>query len=195
MALRYTRGIELDLRMLALIYRSPKYVLLTVFAAGLYYLLFNYFVSLENYGLVIYSEPAYLVYLLSLSASVLLTITVYTLSLRLRRGLRTSSRAGLLASLSTVVGGCITGCACQAPILYSIVYFFGLNAFEASGVVTLFVAHDSEINAALVLLNVAVAFRLLSKISRVGGRPARVLPEGAPQPGPAAPAHEAGSPS
>ncbi|HUI00536.1 MAG TPA: hypothetical protein VLX56_02765 [Nitrososphaerales archaeon] len=164
------RGYALNARALAMIYRSPKYVVLSLAAAVVYYYLFAYFVSLENYGIVIYSEPAYMVYLLAVTASVLLTVTVYSLSLRLRRGIQTSSPGGFLASVTTVVGGCMAGCACQAPILYNLLYFFGLNAFEASGVVTTLVSYDFEINLALIVLNIVVAYRLLSKMTRIGGR-------------------------
>jgi hypothetical protein len=164
-----SRGFELNLKALAMIYRSPKYMVLTIASAALYYLLFNYFVSLDNHGIVIYSEPVYLVYSLAITAAVLLTITVYSLTLRLRRRAQASSSAGLLASISTVVGGCITGCACQAPILYNLLYFVGLNAFEASGIVSTLLAYDFDINVALIALNLLVAYRLLSKVSRVGG--------------------------
>jgi hypothetical protein len=163
-----SRGLELNIRVLATMYRSPRYAILTAAAAGVYYYLFNYFVSLDNRGIVIYSGPVYLVYLLAITAAILLTITVYSLSLRLRHGVKASSRAGFLASFSTVVGGCITGCACQAPILYNILYFVGLNAFEASGIVSTLLSYDFEINVALILLNLVAAYWLLSKISRIG---------------------------
>ena len=165
-----SRGASLNAKALAMIFRSPRYAALGIAAAVVYYYLFAYFVSLENFGIVVYSVPAYMVYLLAISASVLLTITVYSLSLRIKQGLQTSSPAGLVASISTVVGGCVAGCACQAPILYNLLYFIGLNAFEASGIVTVLVAYDFEINLALIILNVLVAYRLLSKITRVGGR-------------------------
>jgi hypothetical protein len=164
-----SRGFELNLKALAAIYRSPKYMVLTIAAAASYYYLFNYFVSLDNHGIVIYSEPVYLVYSLAITAALLLTITVYSVTLRLRNRVQSSSSsAGLLASTSTVVGGCVTGCACQAPILYYLLYFFGMNAFEASGIVSTILAYDFDINVALIVLNLVVAYRMLSKVSRVG---------------------------
>jgi hypothetical protein len=163
-----SRGFELNLKALATIYRSPKYVVLTIAAAASYYYLFNYFVSLNNHGIIIYSEPVYLVYSLAITAALLLTITVYSLSLRMRNRVQSSSSAGLLASISTVVGGCVTGCACQAPILYYLLYFFGMNAFEASGIVSTILAYDFYINVGLIVLNLLVAYRMLSKVSRVG---------------------------
>lgn len=156
------------LRILATIYRSPKYVVLSVIAAAAYYEVFAYFVSLNNFGIVIFSAPVYLVYLLAITASLLLTITIYSVSLRLRQGMQASSPAGLLASITTIVGGTVAGCACQAPILYNLLYFVGLNAFEASGVVTLLIAYSVEINSFLILLNLAAAYLLLSKISKAG---------------------------
>jgi len=161
--------LALSAHVLVTIFRSPRYVALSVIGAVVYYLVFDYFVSLSNFGIVVFSAPVYLVYMLAITASLLLTITVYSVSLRLRRGLPSSSSAGLLASLSTIVGGSVVGCACQAPILYNLLYFFGLNAFEASGVVTPLVAFSMEINVALIVLNLVAVVWLLSKISMAGG--------------------------
>lgn len=158
--------IQSNLRALEIVYRSPKYLALTLAGGVLYYLIFNYIVSLNNVGIVIYSAPVYLVYLLSFTASLLLTLTVYSASLRIRHGLRTASSMGLVASISTIVGGGVTACACEAPILYNLLYFLGLNAFEASGFVALIGAYIFEIDAVLILLNVAAAYMVLSKISR-----------------------------
>jgi len=140
-------------------------LLLTLAGGVLYYFLFEYLVSLNNYGIVIFYVPIYLVYLLSLTASLLLTVTVYAFSSRIRQGAGIVPSRGLVGSISAAVGGCVGGCACQAPILYNIFYLIGLNAFEASGVVTLIASYQTELNVLLILLNAILTYRILSKVS------------------------------
>lgn len=112
----------------------------------------------------------YLVYLLSLSASLLLTMTVYAFSLRIREGVRAGPVRGLFGSISAAVGGSVAGCACQAPILYNLLYFLGMNAFEASGLVTLAATYQTELNVLLILLNILMTYSILSKVSNKAGR-------------------------
>ena len=139
-------------------------MLLTLAGGVLYYFLFEYLVSLNNYGIVIFYVPIYLVYLLSLTASLLLTVTVYAFSSRIRQGAGIVPSRGLVGSISAAVGGCVGGCACQAPILYNIFYLIGLNAFEASGVVTLIASYQTELNVLLILLNAVMTNSILSKV-------------------------------
>jgi hypothetical protein len=158
--------IQSNLRVFETVFRSPKYLALALGGVIVYYFVFNYLVSLNNIGIVINSGPVYFVYLLAITASVLLTLTAYSVSLRLRSGLRKASPMGFVATITPIIGGGVTGCACQAPILYNLLYFVGLNSFEASGFVTLVAAYALEIDAALILLNLVAAYAVLSKISR-----------------------------
>jgi hypothetical protein len=68
------------------------------------------------------------------------------------------------STLSVFIGGVIAGCACQAPILYNLLYFLGLNALEASGLVASVDVYQFEIMWLLILLNLGMIILVLSKI-------------------------------
>jgi hypothetical protein len=141
-----------------------KYLVLNLVTFSAYYLGFRYLISSSDYGFVLITVPMYLVYLLIGSASVLFTLSVYSLFMGLPRSNRKSAPSGFFSAFSVFLGGLSAGCACQAPILYGFLYFLGLNSLEASGLVSIFADHETGILESIIALNALLilffAFRI-----------------------------------
>jgi hypothetical protein len=159
-----------ELATLADVYRSWHYWLITIFAVVVYYEIFRYLIFISGRGVIILAVPSYLVYVLDTSASVLLTLGFFYFgqALQKKRKLLATTSSGALSSLSMVVAGISVGCACQAPILYNLLYFLGLNSLEASGIVVGIDDYQVQIMWLLVLLNIsliAITTRRIAKTS------------------------------
>jgi hypothetical protein len=158
-------------QLLIRVYRNRKFLLLNICIGVVYYFLYQYLIFLSTQGILVQSVPAYLVYLLALSASVVITLSVYSVSQRLpRKKIVRGASSGVLGTASIVVAGITAGCACQAPILYNILYFVGLNTLEASSFVAMVNFYQIEIILALIAINVVLAYLTLSRIQSVMAR-------------------------
>jgi hypothetical protein len=153
------------LRALLEVYRSWKFILLNIVVGIAYYYLFQYLILLSSRGLVIQTAPPILVYSLDLSASVVLTLSVYSVHQRLsKKRIEAGASSSVVGTGSILAAGITAGCACQAPILYSVLYFLGLNALEASGFVALVNEYQIPILLILILINAIVIFITLTRI-------------------------------
>ena len=153
------------LRAMLEVYRSWKFLFLNVVVGIVYYFLFQYMILISSRGLIIQTAPPVLVYSLDLSASVVLTLSVFSVHQRLsKKRIATSSSTGALGTGSVLAAGVTAGCACQTPVLYSVLYFFGLNALEASGIVALINEYQIEIFLTLIAINIFAIFVMLLRI-------------------------------
>ncbi len=118
----------------------------------------------SNHGLTLLSAPSYLIYLLDLLASMSITLSVYSLSQALKAKLAAGAATGFVSSISVLTAGISVGCACQAPILYNFLYFFGLNSLEASSIVVAIDNYEIPIMSGLILLNLITIIMIGSKI-------------------------------
>jgi hypothetical protein len=148
------------------VYRSWKYDILNIIIVIAYYYLFQYLVLISTRGIVIQTTPAYLIYFLDGSASVLITLSIYSVAQRLsnRKRIVTGASSGAVSAGSILAAGISAGCACQAPVLYNLLYFFGLNAFEASSFVAIVDQYQIEIMWVLLLINIGIIFLTLSRM-------------------------------
>ena len=147
------------------VYRSWYYWLVTTTIAFFYYFILQYLIEVSNKGIVIVTVPQYLIFFLDISASILITLGVYSVrqTLAKRRALSGAS-SGLVSSISVLTASVSVSCACQAPILYNILYFLGLNSFEASGIVVTLNDLQVPILWALVGLNLAMILVMTTRI-------------------------------
>lgn len=160
-----------QLAALSRVYRSWRYWLLTTIIAFFYYFLLQYLIEVSNRGIVIITIPQYLVFLLDVSAAILITLGVYSARQTLiKRKALSGASSGLVSSISVLTAGVSVSCACQAPILYNILYFFGLNSFEASGIVVTVNDLQVPILWILVGLNFAMILVITTRMKLVNAR-------------------------
>ncbi len=141
---------------------TPKYILLNMAAAFVYYFVLIYLISVQQYGAVIITIPLYLFYALAITASVAFTIAIYSLSNT--RNNRAHVSAGLTGTVTALVGGVFAGCGCTAPIIFSLTavgfttaQVFALNNFISSNIILLF--------ALMIAINLFVVIYYLNKLS------------------------------
>lgn len=152
-------------RALLEVYRSWKFLLLNIVVGIIYYYLFEDMILISSRGLVILTAPPILVYSLDLGASAVLTLSVFSVHQRLsKKRIAAGTSSGALGTASVLAAGITAGCSCQVPILYSILYFLGLNALEASGLVALVNEYQIEILLTLIVINIVLLFATLSRI-------------------------------
>jgi hypothetical protein len=148
------------------IYR-PRYMILNLAVAAIYYYAFIYLVKLQNQGVLLFSIPMTVIYALVITSSILFTIAIYSINNTRRNQAKVS--ASTLGVATTIAGGVIGGCGCSAPLI------FGLTAIgvSASSITPLylFLADNSvPLFSALVLVNLAVIVYYLNKLSTASCR-------------------------
>ncbi|MDE1825639.1 MAG: hypothetical protein KGH61_00500 [Candidatus Micrarchaeota archaeon] len=143
---------------------TSKWVIATtaVFAIA-YYFMINYVISLNApAGFVIITTPPILIYLLALSAAVLISISIESIRLSLSR-IRNES-TGALSVLTMLAGGVIAGCNCEVPVLSSILYLLALNGTAVSSIIAIVGDYQNYIFVLLIVLNVALSYYSLSRL-------------------------------
>ncbi|MCL5427620.1 MAG: hypothetical protein M1321_00340 [Candidatus Marsarchaeota archaeon] len=143
------------------IYR-PRYMALNIAVAILYYYVFSFLIRYQNYGILLVNVPAYLEYAMIATASVLLTISVYSIRNTLRN--RAKVTASSLSAVTLVLGGALGGCGCAQPLIMGLAAF-GISSsslFSANAVLT---SYTAQIFIAMIAVNVALTLYYLNKLS------------------------------
>lgn len=149
-----------------IIFGSKLVVTATALIAIIYYFVIEYFISLNAPGgHVFVTTPAILLYLLALSASILLVVSVYSMRFSFSR--IESEAEGIASFVTTVLGGIIAGCNCAVPIIASAMYLLTLNALTVSGVLVFIGDHQIELFLLLIAFNILLSYHHLSKLSSV----------------------------
>lgn len=148
------------------IFSSKEVVGATAILAIVYYFVINYVISLNSPGGISFvTVPAILIYLLAISASMLLVISIYSMKFSF---LRIESEAeGVISFITTLAGGIVAGCNCAVPIIASLLYLLTLNAVTVSSIIVIIGNYQIEIFAALILLNLLVSYYHLNKLSKM----------------------------
>jgi hypothetical protein len=144
------------------IYR-PKYIVLNIAIAVAYYYLIEYLLSIQQRGIPITSVPLYLIYALVATTSVSLTIAVYSISNTRRNEAKVSATA--TSVITAFIGGIISGCSCQAAILFSVLEV-SVGAGEATLVNTVVGENAPLIFGAMIIINLFVIGYYLNKLSK-----------------------------
>jgi len=131
------------------IYIKPKFVVLNILFTAAYYYLFLFIVQLQDKFMFI-NTPLLLIYLLIISSSILLTMSIYLLlnsGFSYKKGSTTA-----LSFITTFIGSIVSGCGCTAPILFSLASI----GFSSSQLVLLdnfFALNQTPIILAMVIIN------------------------------------------
>lgn len=141
---------------------SIKYTAINIIVFLIYYLVFITLIDLQEGPALILSIPQYAIYLLLLTASIALTLSIYSIN-NTRRNYAKVTASGV-SVLTTFVGSLVEGCGCTAPLIFSIFSVFGATA-EAVPIYAFFVNYSTQIFAAMVLMNVMVISYYLLRFS------------------------------
>ena len=141
---------------------KPKYVALNLALAVLYYFIIEYLLSLQQNGVPISSVPGYLIYVLAISSSISFTLAIYSVS-NTRRNLAKYSASSISAA-TTLMGGILAGCGCQAAILFNALVIF-VGTGEATRVNTIATENSIFIYLAMIIINLFVIVYYLQKLS------------------------------
>ncbi len=148
---------------------SPKLVLLaTGVSFSGYSALFYYSIERMNLGLYSSTLPFPLVVLLILSSSVEAALSVNLIVSAIRTYL---IAAGLSGSAVTFAAGLtVASCACNVPLLASLLYFLGANTLQVSAVLVFLADYQLPIALALVLANGLLSYLTFRRLVLLGGR-------------------------
>lgn len=150
------------IRTLRQVYR-PKYILFNIAALLIYYLAYDYLVQYQQLGLVIITAPIYLVYALLVTASVLLTISVYSISNTIRNKVHVSG--SVLGTFTAMGGAIVSGCNCTAPILFSLTAV-GISSASVVLLQNFISAYQIPLFAVMIGINLFAVMYNVSKISK-----------------------------
>jgi thiol:disulfide interchange protein len=144
------------------IYAKPAYIAFNMAAALAYYYLISYLLAVQQKGIPVTAVPVYLIYFLAATSSVTLTIAVYSIGNTRRNQARISATS--VSAASAFAGGIISGCSCQAAILFNALAFVA-GAGEATLVNTIIGENAPIIFAAMIVLNLFLAVYYLERLS------------------------------
>ncbi len=146
---------------LKLVYK-PKYVAINIIAAVVYYLVLTVLIRYQNYGILIITAPAFLIYALVISSSMMFTIGVFSAATSIRKA--PGASASTFGTAVALFSGIIIGCGCSAPILYSITVF-GLSIAEVSVIGAFIAKYSVAIISAIIAINVLIVLYYSLRIS------------------------------
>lgn len=138
------------------------YIIFNIIVAAAYYSIITYILSIQQHGIPVTSVPLYLIYLLSIVSSITLTIAVYSIKNTRRNNAKVSATS--VSAASTLFGGVISGCGCQAAILFNILAV-GVGTGEATLINTIVAENAPFIFGTLIIINIFVISYYLEKIS------------------------------
>ncbi len=144
------------------IYTKPAYLAVNAAAAVIYYYVYEYILSIQTHGIAINLPPSYLVYLLVITSSVLLTIAIY--SIRNSRNNQAKISASVTGSFTAVFGGILGGCGCTSPLLFGILGAVGLGS-QFISFDMFFIRYQIGLLAAFILINVLLATYYVNRLS------------------------------
>lgn len=140
-----------------------KYATFNIAIAVAYYYLITYLLSIQQHGIPITSVPVYLIYLLSIVSSVTLTIALYSAGNTRKNSAKISATS--VSAATTLFGGVISGCGCQAAILFNVLAI-GVGSGEATLINTIVSENAPVVFFALIVLNLSVIAYYLQKLSK-----------------------------
>ncbi len=142
------------------IYRKPAYIAISVGTFFAYYFLVSFVIKHNNKFLVMGKHTAYLLFLLEVTASLLIASSLFSAA---KRRVGKAKGAGI-ATATTVFGSLTVGCGCTSPILFGITSIFvGSSAVVADAFIS---RNQVYIISAMILINLLLTIYYLNKISK-----------------------------
>lgn len=142
-----------------------KYIMLNIAIAIVYYLVIQYLLSIQQKGILITTVPLYLIYALTVSSSIAFTIAIYSVSNTRKNSAKYS--ASSISAATTVIGGILSGCGCQAAILFNVLAI-SVGTGEATLINTIATENSIFIFIAMIIINLFVIVYYLDKLSKPG---------------------------
>jgi len=146
--------------LLATIYK-PSYIALNVALAFLYYYAYVFLIKYQDYGVLLNLVPPFLIYLLVITSSVLLTIAIY--SIRNTRNNKAYLSASTFGTITALGGGVIAGCGCSAPVLLSLVAI-GLSTGQTFAISSFFNNNSIALFGLFILANLLLTAYYLNRL-------------------------------
>lgn len=143
------------------IYR-PRYIVLNIAIALVYYEVLISLVKLQNKGILLFNVSLPLIYLLVASSSVLLSIAIYSIK-NTRRNQAKVSATGIGAA-TTLMGGVIGGCGCSAPLIFGLTSI-GISASELTPTYLFLADNTTPLFLAMAAINIVAIAYYLNKLS------------------------------
>ena len=121
-------------------------------------------IAISNMGVFLILIPIYLVYLLVICSGILFSISLYTIfrSLLTKTARFEGSVAGVLLPSA---GGLIASCGCSFSIFASMLIFFGINTFDAVGLVSAISSYQLWLISALIIVDIGMIYVYLGKLT------------------------------
>ncbi len=145
------------------IFSHYAYVAIAAISSAIFFYLFRYLIAINNHGIFLLLIPIYIVYALVLTSGVLFSISIFAIAHSVA-----SRRIGEIGSIEGIIipsiGGLVASCGCAFPLLESIFLFFGVNVFEAIGIISVINSYQLWILIAMILVNLATIYYYLGKI-------------------------------
>jgi hypothetical protein len=142
---------------------TPKYAAFNIAVAVVYYYLITFILSVQQHGIPVTPVPLYLIYALAAVSSVTLTIAAYSISNTRKNKAKISATS--VSAATALAGGVISGCGCQAAILFNVLAL-GLGGGEATLINTIVSENAPMIFGALIAANLLVTVYYLNKLSK-----------------------------
>lgn len=143
---------------------SPAYLILLIIFGVLYYFFIKYIVTVSSQGIFLVTIPTYLLYVLSASSALLLTVSAYSIHLSYKYSFL-GIEDGAASAVTTFIGGLVTSCGCSAPLLAVILYGIGVNAIGVSSAMTFIAVNQYWFLGVVVLANLVLMYYSLGKVS------------------------------
>jgi len=141
-----------------------KYFAVNIAAFVLYYLIARYLITYqEKVFLIVNPYLFYLMYILILSASITLTIAIYSIG-NTRRNIAKLT-ASSVSAVTALFGSVIVSCGCAVPILFSLAAI----GVSSAGLITLnnfFSRYAIELVVTFIFLNLLLIIYYLNKLSK-----------------------------
>lgn len=146
------------------IFSHKRYIALTAIFAAILYALFYYLITANNKGIFLITIPVYVIYLLVITSGILLSISVFAAAYSIASK-KAEAAGGILGILLPSIGGVVATCACDFPILASILTIFGVNTIDAVGIISEIGDYGAWIMGAMIAINLIAIYYYLGKIS------------------------------
>ncbi len=148
------------------IFFSPIMILVFAVIAILYYFLIHFLITASSHGLFLITLPSYFIYVLALTSSLLMTISIYQIHISLKNRLLAAGE-GATSAITTIAGGLITSCGCSSPILSTILYGIGVNIIGVSGAISFVASNQEWLIGIAILVNLVMSYYSLGKLATI----------------------------
>lgn len=145
---------------------KPRFIALNLFLGAAYYAAFLYLAYLQGGNALMVLLPAYLLFLLIATSSILMTVVVYSI-MNKRRG--TAKVSGTAASAGTVVLG--SGlCGCTTTLLPTIALAVGVSTPGVYALTSFLRNYNVYITSVLIVVNAIVLLFYINKLSKYNNK-------------------------